>query len=239
VNWLPPNVSTYGAEVDHLFWVILVLTGIAFVLTQGVLLYSVLRFRAREGGRAHYIHTHHRLELVWSLIPGLILFGLAVYQYGAWNTVKRHFPLPEEAVQVQLLPRQFQWDVKYPGGDNQYDTEDDIAGPANVVHVPVDEPVLVELKSQDVIHSFFVPQLRVKQDALPGTTTKAWFQAIQTGEFDLACAELCGPQHYTMNAKLIVESRADFEKWLAEQAAKAEGPGARVAGAPAQGGGSR
>ncbi len=220
----PPNISTFGAEIDQLYTVILILTSIAFFLTEGVLLYALIRFRAREGGRSTYVHSNQKLELGWSIIPGLILFGLAVYQYGAWNTIKRDFPLPEESVQVELSPRQFLWAARYPGADNQLGTDDDIEAPNNVIHVPVDEPVLVYLRSQDVIHSFFVPALRLKQDALPGKVIRAWFEATQVGEYDVACAELCGPQHYTMNATLTVESRADFEEWLAKrQAAQAEG----------------
>ena len=121
---------------------------------------------------------------------------------------------------VELTPKQFEWNVRYPGPDRALDTADDIIGPANDIHVPVNQDVLVLLEVQDVLHSFFVPALRVKQDAVPEMTTKAWFKAGKTGRYEIACAELCGLGHYRMRAFLTIESEEDFQAWLQEKASQ-------------------
>jgi cytochrome c oxidase subunit 2 len=227
VNWgLPENASTFG-EVDQLYQLVLFITGLAFALTQGALLYVVWKYRARPGGRAQYIDGNPRLELAWAIVPGVILFALAVYQYSAWTRIKTNMPTPDEAVQVELSPRQFRWPVRYPGADNLFDTEDDLEGTENRIVVPVNEPILVTLRAQDVIHSFFVPELRVKQDAIPGQDIQAWFEATRTGEFPVLCAELCGPGHYTMRAAIAVVERDEFEAYLAERQTSQAEPDAR------------
>lgn len=214
MNWgLPENLSTFR-DIDFLFNVILIITGIAFVLVEGLLLLFLFRYRHRDGRRASYIHGHRHLELAWAIAPAIILFGLAVYQQSAWMEAKQRFPGEEQALVVELVPEQFEWNVRYPGPDRAFDTEDDVIAPNNILHVPVNQPVLVLLKSKDVIHSFFVPALRVKQDAVPGMTTRVWFQARKTGEFEIACAELCGLGHYRMRAYLTVETPEEFQSWL-------------------------
>ena len=232
MNLNPPNVATFGGDVDALYRLILLITGVAFVLTQSALVWFVFRYRDRPGRRAAYVHGHNTLEIVWTVLPGLILFFLAVYQYSSWTRMKIDMPAPEEAVQVQLEPEQFTWKVRYPGADGQFDTPDDIQAPDKVMHVPVDQDVLVTLKALDVIHSFFVPQLRVKQDALPGQTIRAWFNATEAGTYEIACAELCGLGHYSMSARLTVESEAEFQEWLGEQQAAQAGRTRELAAAP-------
>lgn len=214
--WLPENVSTYGGNVDTLFYVILVLTAIAFVLVQGALLYFVVRYRRRDDEAAVYVHGSRRLEFIWTVIPALILFLLALFQTGTWLDIKQRFPSQNESVVLRVQPEQFEWHVQYPGVDGAFDTDDDIVPPVNVVHVPINERVLILLESQDVIHSFFVPELRVKQDAVPGMTTRLWFEATRTGEYEIQCAELCGLGHYRMRGRLTVDSTEDFEAWLQE-----------------------
>ncbi len=214
--WLPENISTFGEEIDFLFTVILILTGIAFFLVEGALLVFLFRYRRREGRRATYIHGSRRLELIWTVIPALILFSLAVFQQRTWLKAKLGFPSQEEALVVEVSPEQFEWNVRYPGPDTIFDTEDDIVAPKNAFHAPVNRPILVLLRSQDVIHSFYVPALRVKQDAVPGMTTRAWFEATKTGRYEIACAELCGLGHYRMRAFLTVESEEEFQAWLEE-----------------------
>jgi cytochrome c oxidase subunit 2 len=236
--WLPENISAAAGSVDFLFTLILITTGIAFVLVEGLLIYFLYRYRHREGQKATYVHGHWRLELAWTLFPALILFSLAIYQRGPWLDLKARFPSEDEAVVVELSPKQFEWHVRYPGPDGQFgrvapelvDKEenplgldpndpagaDDIIAPNNALHVPVNQRVLVLLKAQDVIHSFYVPTLRVKQDAVPGMTIRTWFEAAKTGRYEIACAELCGLGHYRMRAFLTVESQAEFEAWLEE-----------------------
>ena len=214
------NVSTFGAEVDSLYFVVLIVTGIAFFLVEGVLIYFLIRYRHREGHKAHYTHGNRRVEIVWTIIPGIMLFALAVYQYSAWTRIKIDMPDESGAVVISLEAEQFEWYPTYPGPDGVVGTADDIEAPVNVLHVPINQPVIIHLGARDVLHSFFVPVLRLKQDAVPGTIIPVWFEATQSGEYEIVCAELCGLGHYRMRGLLTVESEADFQAWLAEMASR-------------------
>jgi len=213
------NISTFGASVDSLFFVVLIFTGIAFILVEALLIYFLIRYRHREGRKAEYTHGNQRLEILWTIIPGLLLFALAIFQYGSWTRIKIDQPLDPDLT-ISLEGKQFEWLATYPGDDGEFGTADDIEAPANLVHVPVNQMIVVNLTAQDILHSFFVPVLRVKQDAVPGTTIPVWFEANQTGQFEIVCAELCGLGHYRMRGQLIVESEADFNAWLAEIASR-------------------
>ena len=122
---------------------------------------------------------------------------------------------------VEVVARQFEWRLRYPGRDGMLGTRDDLFL-TNDLHLPVDEDVLVQLKSMDVLHSFFLPNLRIKQDAVPGMKIPVWFKAKETGQFDIVCAELCGWGHYKMKGRVTIESRADFDRWLAKTYARQE-----------------
>jgi cytochrome c oxidase subunit 2 len=214
------NVSTYGAQVDVLYFAVLIVTGVAFFLVEGVLIYFLIRYRHREGNRAIYTHGNRRVEIVWTVIPGFMLFGLAVYQYAAWTQIKIDLPAETEASVLSLRAEQFEWYASYPGPDGELGTDDDIEAPVNIIHVPVNQPVIIHLTARDVLHSFFVPALRLKQDAIPGTIIPVWFEATRPGEYEIVCAELCGLGHYRMRAFLTVESETEFQAWLAELAAR-------------------
>jgi cytochrome c oxidase subunit 2 len=122
---------------------------------------------------------------------------------------------------VEVVARQFEWRLRYPGRDGTLGTADDLFL-VNDMHVPVDEDILVQLKSMDVLHSFFIPNLRIKQDAVPGMKIPVWFKATENGQFDIVCAELCGWGHYKMKGRVTVESREDFDRWLEAQYARQE-----------------
>ncbi len=214
------NISTFGGEIDSLYTLILVITGVAFVLTEAVLIYFLIRYRHRGDGKATYVHGNRRLEILWTVIPGLMFFGLAVYQTSTWREIKQELPAESESLVINLEAEQFEWFATYPGPDGRLDTDDDIEAPSNVVHVPANRKIIVNLASRDVLHSFFVPVLRVKQDAVPGRDIRFWFEATETGEFEIACAELCGLGHYRMRGFLTVEDEATFEDWLAEIASR-------------------
>jgi cytochrome c oxidase subunit 2 len=203
-----------------MFMVVLVVTGVAFVLVEGILIYFLLRCRHHQGQKAAYIHGDRRIEIAWTVIPGVMLFGLAVYQYGAWIGAKLDLPAESEALTVSLSSNQFEWEATYPGVDGVLATADDIKAPINVLHFPVNRPVLIRLESVDVLHSFWLPALRVKQDAVPGRQVSLWFEATQPGEYEVACAELCGLGHYRMRAIVTVESQAEFDAWMADIAAR-------------------
>jgi cytochrome c oxidase subunit 2 len=235
------NISTFGAAIDSLYLVVLIVTGVAFFLVEGVLIYFLIRYRHREGHKAVYTHGNRRVEILWTVVPGVMLFALAVYQYGAWTEIKIDLPDESEAVEILVIANQFEWFAVYPGPDGQLETADDIESytpvslksedskpddqletgddlesPINTIHVPVNQKVIIRLTSVDVLHSFFVPALRLKQDAVPGTIIPVWFEATQTGEYEIVCTELCGLGHYRMRGFLTVESETEFQTWLAE-----------------------
>lgn len=218
---LVPAVSTFAEPIDRLFLVVFIVTSIAFVLVEGTLIYFLIRYRHREGRKAIYTHGNRRVEVAWTLVPGLFLFGLAVFQYDTWQEARIEFPPEAQAQLVAVRANQFEWNASYPGADGELGTEDDLIAPINILHFPVGVPVIVELESEDVLHSFFIPVLRVKQDAVPGRPTRVWFHAMQTGQYELACAELCGLGHYRMRGLVTLESQTDFAAWL-DQLAEAQ-----------------
>jgi len=216
MDWLPAAASTYAADLDRIFYVILAITGVIFVGVEVTLLYFLIKYRGREGRKATYIEGSNKAEVIWTLTPAIIIVGLAVASQGVWSKVKNPDRFPTDALELRIEARQFAWGITYPGPDGQLGTEDDFQR-FNELHVPVDKPVVFELTSVDVVHSFFVPELRIKQDAVPGLNLKAWFQATQVGEFEIACAELCGVGHTVMRARMFVHPRDEFQRWVTEQ----------------------
>jgi len=217
-----PAASTFAGPVDSLFMLVLVITGVAFVVVEALLIFFLIRYRRRDGKKAAFFSGNRRLETSWTLFTGVMLFGLAIYQYNTWVLTKVFLPNPAESLTVGVSANQFEWQATYPGLDGMLDTEDDLLAPINVLHFPVGQPVIIRLTSEDVIHSFFIPALRVKQDALPGRHIELWFEATQPGEYELACAELCGLGHYRMRGQVTVEQPAEFEAWLADVAARSQ-----------------
>jgi cytochrome c oxidase subunit 2 len=218
--WLPKDVSEHGRTIDGLFMFILWLTGAVFIATEVLLFWFLWKYdAARVKGVATYIHGSHSLEVIWTILPAATLLFLAIYQMNAWADVKMRRPAMTPTVEV--VGRQFEWRLRYPGRDATLGTPDDLFL-VNDLHVPVDEDVLIQLKSMDVLHSFFLPNLRIKQDAVPGMKIPVWFKATQTGQFDIVCAELCGWGHYKMKGRITIESRKDYERWLEEMYARQE-----------------
>ena len=209
--WLPEQVSTYAPVIDRLFYLILGITGTIFVLVQATLVYFLVRYRRRGGRRAAYTHGNVAVEIVWTVIPALILGGLAFYSQRVWSQV-RGTPPPHD-LEVAIQAEQFAWNIRYAGPDGALETADDLTT-INQLHLPVGRAVLIHLSSKDVIHSFFVPQFRVKQDAVPGLTSRLWLSTTRPGEFEIACAELCGLGHYRMRGFLTIESPEAFAQWL-------------------------
>ncbi len=236
--WLPPNVSAFGAEVDSLIniihWFMLVL----FVGWSIFIVYCLIRFRQRSGRVALYEPIKARfstwLEVGVAVAEGVVLIALAM---PAWATIKNiTTEEPPNPVVVRVVAEQFKWLFHYPGQDGEFgrtgaeffsddnpgglDPDDD-AGIDDItvrgLHIPVDRPVITRLNSKDVIHSFKIPVMRVTQDVIPGLEIAVWFQANQTGKFQIGCAQLCGLGHYEMKADLVIESAEDFQKWLDEE----------------------
>jgi len=226
---LPEGVSTYADRIDGLFRLILWLTGIIFVIVEVLLVFFLIRYRYKEGRRARYTHGSNRVEVVWTIVPAVICVVLALLSRATWADIKQH--LPKEGVQIEITAEQFAWNIRYPGPDNKLGTADDVVT-LNQLHFPVGQPIIVTLKSKDVIHSFFLPEFRVKQDAVPGLSTRIWFEGTRTGHWEIACAELCGLGHYRMKGFVTVETPEEFNKWLADQAAPPAAEAAPAATAP-------
>jgi cytochrome c oxidase subunit 2 len=212
--WLPRDISAHGHTIDHLFYFILVLTGIVFIATEVTLFLFMWRYNdSAQTGPVRFTHGNHSLEVVWTLLPALTLLFIAIYQMNVWAAEKMR--IPDMKPTAEVTGRQFEWRLRYPGPDGELYTPDDIFH-VNDLHVPVNEEILLVIKSQDVLHSFFLPNLRIKQDLVPGMKQYLWFKPIETGKFDLVCAELCGWGHYKMKGRLTVEPRGEYEAWLAE-----------------------
>jgi cytochrome c oxidase subunit 2 len=218
LRWLPESVSTYGGEIDSLLQFIYRHVAVWFVLTHVLILYFLVRFRRRPGRAAAYAPGSTLRQAAWVLVPTAIVFCLDIWidLRGArvWNLIKGS--PPPAGVEVEVTGRQFNWEMRYPGPDGVYDTADDLQMD-NTLHVPVGRVVRVTLKSRDVVHSFFVPHLRIKQDALPGRSIHVWFEVTRPGEYEIVCAELCGFGHSGMSGRLVAHAPAAYDAWVAEQ----------------------
>jgi cytochrome c oxidase subunit II len=205
--WLPDAGSTFAGPIDTLFLAILIITGIALVIVEVGLVTFVIKYRARPGRKAFYTHGSTRAEVIWTAIPAVTMVALGLISNHYWVLIKDKKSIPPNA-----------WQVTYPGPDEKLGTSDDFTV-RNQLHVIVNQPTAVELTAEDVIHSFFVPEWRLKQDAVPGMHIMAWFQPTKTGEYEIGCAELCGMGHYRMRARVFVHTAEEYKAWAAQQAA--------------------
>lgn len=219
MNWswiLPASASTFAPDIDRMYYIILIVTGVVFVITEALLLWFVFRYRHREGRKAEYIHGNVAAEVVWTAVPFFIVIWIGLSSRGVWASIKDPRNIPPDAMEVMVAAKQFEWNVTYPGADGILGTADDFTV-LNRMDVPVNRPVKVILTADDVIHSFWIRELRVKQDAVPGMEILVWFQATETGEYTIGCAELCGTGHTRMRGLLTVHDGDDYQRWLAEQ----------------------
>lgn len=210
---LPPVASSIGSSIDQLFYIILAITGFFFFLVEGALLWFIIKYRHRPGRTAAYTHGNTVAEIIWTVVPAAILIWLTFTSQRLWAVIHSH--IPANANEVEIVAEQFAWNIRYPGEDGQFDTADDV-NTLNQLHLPVNEPTVVWLKSKDVIHSFFVPAFRIKQDAVPGRTGQVWFKPTRPGQYEIACAELCGMGHYRMRGFVTVEPWEQVQAWLKE-----------------------
>ena len=232
--WFPTLASVHGAEIVSVFNAVLIVTGIAFVVTQALLGYFVARYGSAGNENADYWHDNPKGEFLLLTGTALILVVLVFMGQRVW--IKYYFSgLPENAVTVQVTAQQFMWNFHYPGADGKFGRTDlRLVTPTNLIgldekdeaskddivtagemHVPMNKPVVVRLRSKDVIHSFHLPFQRVKQDAVPGLAIEVSFTPNLAGAYEIACAELCGAQHYKMKGSITVDpSEADFDSWL-------------------------
>ncbi len=238
LDWFPENISNLGDGVDHLFYVIYYLTVAIFFLVNAVYIWFIIQYRRKKKReRAHYYHGNNVLELTWTALPLALFVFLGFYSDGVWQRLKyaEHTPNPDFTVEV--MGQTYMWHFRYPGSDGVFghreqrfisatnpfgiDPSDangrDDYTTINQLHLPINKNVLIRMSSMDVIHSFFVPNMRIKQDALPGQWVNVWFDGRKTGTYEIACAELCGSGHYLMRAELTLHGQQDFDTWIDEQ----------------------
>ena len=218
MNWwtLPESFSTFGGDIDAIFGIITWITVAIFLIVEVALIVFLWKYRHREGRRAEHVHGNLRAEVVWTAIPFVIVIFIAFQSAQVWHVARSPSQIPDDPFEVQLAAKQFEWNATYAGPDGEFETEDDHTT-RNQMHLPLDRPVLVHLTAEDVIHSFFLPAFRVKQDAVPGMHQRVWFQATAPGEYVLGCAELCGLGHYRMKGSVTVHEPEAFRRWQAEQ----------------------
>jgi cytochrome c oxidase subunit 2 len=210
--------------MDWLFTFITIIVGAWFIVAEAVLLYFALRYRRKEGRRAAYLPARTLPAMAFVLVPCALILGFDLIIDGVaapiWRNVKQTIPPRDEL--VRITGHQWVWRFAYAGPDGKLGTPDDVTE-APALHVPVGEVVEFELTAKDVIHSFFVPELRLKQDAVPGRTIRGWFEVTRPGTFEIACAELCGFGHTLMKGTLVAEAPETYRQWLEAQSAAAKG----------------
>jgi len=235
-DWMPPLKGDRGA-IDQGIAMSLAITGVVFILTNLLLAWVSFRFADRPGAVASYWHDHAGLEWSWTGVTALILFFFLFGALRLWGQIV-NTPPPADALLVEVTGQQFAWNIRYAGKDGALGRTDhrlasqenptgiDKADPAaaddllllNQLYLPQDRAVTLEIRSMDVLHSFYLPNFRVKQDAVPGMTVRTWFVPRESGQFEIACAEHCGLGHYRMRGQVHVVPAADFEQTLAAAA---------------------
>lgn len=237
--WMPEVASVHGPAVDRVFSIVLVITGIMFVVLQLALAALVFRFGSRRDVKARH-WNRPRLEKGFAITAGVIIFlvDMGVFSLGESEWFKAWGAAPEDAALVEVTGEQFMWNFRYPGADGIFgkteprlisasnplgiDTRDATAADdvlsTNQMHLVAGKPVRLRIRSKDVIHSFNLPHFRVKQDAVPGMFIELWFIPSREGQFEIVCNQLCGLAHYRMKAFLTVESQPTFDQWISQMA---------------------
>jgi len=240
--WFPEAITRHAREVDGQIILTFVITGVIFLLAQGALGYAVWRY-SQKSKSAEYVEGNERWEMLWTIGAAVLFIGLTFMGYSAWAEVRFIEEQADEPsagrVIVEVTGQQFVWNMRYPGADGEfgptkYELIDDAMGnPLGVdrsaqtgkddimvprMTVPVDREVEVILRTKDVLHNFFVPELRIKLDTVPGLVGRLRFTPEKTGTYEIVCSELCGLGHYKMRSYMDVVPPAEYEQWLEEQA---------------------
>ena len=232
--WWTPIASNWGYIDDTIiltFWI----TGIVFIAIILFMAYCVLKFRYSKDRRADYEPENNKLEWGLTIATSVGVAGMLIPGLFVWN---QYVTVPDDAHTIEVVAKQWQWSFRLPGKDGVLGTsdisninddnpfginpkdangQDDILIEDDDLHLPLDKPVRVLLRSLDVLHDFYVPQFRAKMDMVPGAVTYFWFTPIRTGEFEILCAELCGMGHHEMRGTVVVDNGNDYEEWLQEQ----------------------
>jgi|ERR1051326_9035883 cytochrome c oxidase subunit 2 len=224
----PENISTYGQEIDNLFWLITAFAGVAFVISLFILFYPLIRNNSKKVKRAAYFTGENRKHFKWVTTAMILLamsdFVILVVEHGTWEKME-NIPSQQD-VHLVVTGRQWNWIFTYPGPDGKLYTADDVTVDEqnSELHVPVNKNIIMDLKARDVLHSFFVVNTRLKQDVIPGRTNQRWFNITKEGRYDISCAEICGIMHSRMRNFLVVESQQKYEEYLKALYAKHAAP---------------
>jgi len=246
---LPVAACESGVNYDSMFLVTVATTGAVFLATQAILFWFVFRYQSTEKRVSYYFAHSNKLELIWTTIPAIAMAILVAIGLKNWAAVTS--PAPADATVVEIVGKQFNWLIRYPGKDNELGKRDfrkiddannvlgldwtdphnmdDIISQNGELHVVVNKPVKLLIGSRDVIHDVGLPHFRLKMDAVPGITTTLWFKPTITNDsmkiitgnpnfvYEISCDQMCGKGHYSMQGHVIVETQAEYDKWLAGQ----------------------
>lgn len=196
----PEAASTFAAKTDPFFWALTIFTGVFTVFITGVFIYLGIKYAAKPGRPSRHVENM-TAEIGWSIAPAIIAIG--IFAWGAYIYFD-YMDMPNNTYDVQVVGKQWMWKLQHPNGRRE----------VNQLTVPVGVPVKITMTSQDVLHDFYIPAMRVKQDVIPARYTTLWFEATKTGEFPLYCAEYCGTEHSTMGGTVHVLPQAEFTAWL-------------------------
>ncbi|AIZ64484.1 cytochrome C oxidase subunit II [Hymenobacter sp. DG25B] len=242
----PPIASVHGHATERMFWTTMIILGIVFVITQVALFVYSYKYQHKEGRRAFFFPHNNKIEIIWTLIPAIVMAGLVFAGWKEWSKITG--PAPKDAVVLEIMGKQFNWLVRYPGRDqklgvvnyrlidatnefgfdlnDQASLDDFVAGE---IHVPKGHPVLLKIRSRDVLHAVYMPHFRVQMYAVPGMPTKFWFTPTKTTDemraqlgnpafnYELACNQICGRGHFAMKLAIVVDEPDDYVAWFAKQ----------------------
>lgn len=244
----PPIASVHGHALERMFWTTMVILGIAFVLTQVLLFGYAYKYQHREGRRAFFFAHNNKIEIIWTLIPAVVMAALVFAGWKEWTRIMG--PAPKDAVVIEVMGKQFGWLTRYPGRDqklgvvnyrlidasNDFGLDlsdqsslDDITFSSGALHIPKGHPIMIKIRSRDVLHAVYMPHFRVQMYAVPGMPTKFWFTPTLTTEemraktgkpdfnYEMACNQICGRGHFAMKMEVIVEEPEDYIAWLSQQ----------------------
>jgi len=247
-HFLPVASSIHGRRTDDLFWFSMGILTIPFAFVNFLIFFFAWKYQYKKGNKASFYPDNHKLELIWTIIPAIVMAMLVFTGWKAWSDITSD--APSDAEVIEITGKQFNWIVRYGGvsdnklGNYNYklidaqnevgidlsdeNSFDDFMNPTEM-HIPVNRPVLLRIRARDVLHSVFIPHMRVKMDAVPGMPTKFWFVPDKTTaqmraelndpnfKYEIACTEVCGQGHFSMKMNLVVEDEASYKKWCAEQ----------------------
>jgi cytochrome c oxidase subunit 2 len=216
IDWMPVQAAEEAKQIDTLFDVLLIVSVPVFVLVEVVVLYCVVKFRMKPGEEMKDgppIHGNTTLEVIWTAIPAILLVGLCTYAYVVLRDIEE---AKANTMEVRVTGQQFTWTFEYPRGDGRVVR-------TSQLYLPVGQPVEFRVRSRDVIHDFWVPEFRLKIDAVPGITTHYRVTTNRVGRYPVVCAELCGYGHSTMRQTAHVMTRANFDAWMQRQRPVAAG----------------